>query len=314
MPSPSGGAQVTAPRVALAGKPVIADDISPAQTGELDELWGNIPEEHRHFTPRYVLNGFPKSGLHLVSNMVRPIADPMTPGQFQGKPWTGTFSGNSWTTNWIQPELVLYRIARLRPGYYLKGHIGYKRDIERFLWYAGVAHIFIFRDLRDVAVSQAYHILAEEDRFVHPEKELYRSMGSFNDVLKAVIVGVDKYPGVIERWEHYAPWLECPWTLKMRFDDMLENGADCAGRILRYGVERTAAIVGFSVEEVGPLFDELREEMAEASRDVKHSPTFRKGTTGQWRSEFSEEHVRLFKETDKNGELVRLGFAKDRDW
>jgi len=54
--------------------------------------------------------------------------------------------------------------------------------------------------------------------------------------------------------------------------------------------------------------------MAEASRDVKHSPTFRKGTTGQWRSEFSEEHVRLFKETDKNGELVRLGFAKDRDW
>ena len=304
----------TAPQVALAGKPVIADDVSPVQTGELDKLWGNVPEAHRHFTPRFLLNGFPKSGLHLVSNMVRPIADPMIPGQFHGLPWVGTFTGNSWTTNWAALELVLYRISRLQPGYYLKSHIGYKDEIERFLWYSGVAHIFIFRDLRDVAVSQAHHVLSDKEGWAHPDKALYKAMDGFDDVLEAVIVGTEKYPGVLERWELYVPWLKCPWVLKMRFDDLIENRADCAGRILRYGVERTAAIVGFAVEEPGPLFDELREEMAEASRDVKFSPTFREGKTGGWKTVFTERHKQLFKETDKKDELIRLGFAENNDW
>jgi len=304
------------PQVSLVGKPVVADDTAPIRTdgGEPDEFWGDIPEAHRHFTPRYLLNGFPKSGLHLVSNMMRPISDPMKAGQFHGTPWVGTFSGHSWTTNWVVPELVLYRIGRLRPGCYLKGHLGYTPDIERFLWYSGVAQVFIFRDLRDVAVSQAHHVLSEKKAFMHPEKELYQGMASFDDVLEAIIVGTDKYPGVLERWELYAPWLQCPWVLKMRFDDMVENRADCAGRILRYGVERTAAIVGFTVEDAGPLFDELREEMAEASREVKFSPTFRAGKTGSWKDAFTERHKRLFKETDKGGWLVKLGFADNPDW
>lgn len=303
-----------AANIAVVGEPSITDDTSPAQTVDLDKVWGNVPEDQRFFAPRVLLNGFPKSGLHLVANMMRPIADPMEPSQFHGVPWVGTFSGHSWTTNWVALPLLLFRIGQLKPGMYLKSHVGYKDEIERFLWYSGIAHVFIFRDLRDVAVSQAHHILSEIDVLAHPNKDLYRAMGGFDEVLKAVIVGTDEYPGVMERWELYAPWLTCPWTLKVRFDDLIENRVDCAGRILRYGVDRTAAIVGLRASELGPQFDGLKEQMAEASMDTKYSATFRKGVVGGWKEAFTAEHRRLFKETDKNEWLTKLGFAESPGW
>ena len=103
--------------------------------------------------------------------------------------------------------------------------------------------MFVYRDLRDVAVSQAHHILNEDDkRFVHPDKAAYRDLGCFSRVLRAVIEGMGNYPGVVDRWKLYAPWLDREWVCPVRFEDLIGDREGQAERILTYGLKRVASV------------------------------------------------------------------------
>lgn len=273
-----------------------------------------ITERHP-YECRWYLNGFPKSGLHLVAAMLMPVAGPMPPETVWRKPWAGTFAGNSWTEEKVSSEKALYRISRLADGKFLKSHTGYRDEIERFLYYLGVAHVFIYRDPRDVAVSQTYHILSQEgQKLVHPEKELYRSLGSFEAILEAVIVGLNQYPGVMQRWQHYAPWLDMDWVHKVRFEDARRNPHEVAEGILRYGLQRVAQICERKLVVVEPALQMVVEAMVARAECKEYSPTYRKGEVGSWRHEFTNQHKQLFKETDTDGWLVRLGYEESNDW
>jgi len=54
--------------------------------------------------------------------------------------------------------------------------------------------------------------------------------------------------------------------------------------------------------------------MVAGSENTDVSPTFRKGTAGQWQEAFTDEHKRLFKATDTNGWLVKLGYEDNEGW
>ena len=270
----------------------------------------------RHdFAAKWYLNGFPKSGLHLATLMMRPVAKPLADEGLFNRPWAGTFQDNSWTARWVPPEKVLYKISRLTDGHFLKGHCAYVPAVERFLWYAGISHVFIYRDLRDVAVSQSYHVISEEDdRMSHPDKALYRAMDSHEDVLKAVVGGYRQYPGVLDRWATYVEWMNVGWTLRVRFEDLRERPYEAAARILRYGLGRVAPIFECQLKVVQEVFDLCVEAMVQAGADTAKSPTFRKGTVGQWREEFTPEIKALFKDCDRENWLVKLGYERDSDW
>lgn len=273
--------------------------------------------ERYPFQAKWYLNGFPKSGLHLVAQMLHPVAQPQPAEDIDlwKKPWAGTFKRNSWSEEWTAPEQALYRIGRLQDGHFLKSHTGYTDEVERFLYFLGVAHVFIYRDPRDVAVSQAYHILNENDeRFCHPGKELYRAMDGFSDVLMAVIRGVDRYPGVMQRWRHYAPWLDVDWVHRVRFEDLRADPHGCAEAILRYGFDRVAPLYGQKLIVDEDAVSIVVQMMVANSERTGRSPTFRKGTVGQWREEFTEAHRAAFKETDAEGWVVKLGYEEKEDW
>ena len=42
--------------------------------------------------------------------------------------------------------------------------------------------------------------------------------------------------------------------------------------------------------------------------------TFRRGEIGNWRDEFNDKHKKLFKTTDKNEWLIRLGYETGPAW
>lgn len=279
--------------------------------------FGALPEESRVLAPRWVLNGFPKSGLHYLAGLLRPVASPMPPGQLHEDAWIGTFAGQSWTTQWTSTPLLCYRIARTQHSHYLKGHIGHTLDIEQFMWLAGVAHVFIYRDLRDVAVSQAYHVLSDSDVLMHPNKQAFKALHEKHGmprVLQAVLEGYGEWPGLFERWSLYAGWLQVPWVYKLRYEDLRNSPARVAGELLRYGVERVAAVIGYVVDDVGPMFDEARTAMALASSDTTVSATFRRGVSGEWREVFTPKTVALFKRLDTANWLTTLGYEQDNDW
>jgi len=267
------------------------------------------------FTPKWYLNGFPKSGMHWIALMMIPIAEPLFDDHnLWSVPWAGTFTGNSWTLNSVPLERVAYKIGRLRDGYFFKGHSAYSDELERFLWYLGISAIFIYRDLRDVAVSQAFHVISENDDLMsHPDKDIYKKMDTFDEVLEAVIKGIDVYPGVLDRWPHYAGWLDAEWVCKIRYEDLIKDPHREAIRILKHGLGRVSTVFGLKPDIKEDNLNIVAGWMVEAGKRTDKSPTFRKGSTGDWREYFTPEISRLFAELD-DGWLEHLGYAEEGWW
>lgn len=277
-------------------------------------LWHLLQDDG--LKPKYLASGLPKSGLHLVTAMLRGVCLPMPQTIFATSDWWGTFQWNSFSDQWNDWDRQAYLFSRLQHGFFYKGHVGWRPDIAEYIRLTGTAHVFIYRDLRDVCVSQTFHILSDDnERFKHVGKMAYRMLGGFGDVLLAVIEGLGGFTGVIKRWALYAPWLDEDWTLALRFEDILADRDAAARRILEYGMDRYLRLfqtVPLRVE--GEIFDHCVAAMVENSHDPAASGTFRKGTAGQWVEHFEERHKQAFKAHGGGEWLVRLGYEQDEEW
>jgi len=174
--------------------------------------------------------------------------------------------------------------------------------------------MLVYRDLRDVAVSQTHPIIDDkEGALQHPGRHLYSK--DFDEVLMDVINGIDEYPGVMERWRTYEPWMSKPFVHSVRFRDMVKKPHWAAKKFFEW-------IHGVMLIEAGEsdgfidrdLKQSIVEWMVFEMRQTHLSTTFRKGKTGGWKREFKPEHVKAFKETDTDNALLRLGFVKEADW
>ena len=277
-------------------------------------LWHLLQDDG--LKPKYLASGLPKSGLHLITSMLLGVCRPMPATIFGTSDWWGTFGWHSFSSQWNDWERQAYLFSRLQHGYFYKGHVGWKPEIAQYINWTGAAHVFIYRDLRDVCVSQLHHILSEDnERFKHAGKGGYKALGGTEAVLMAVIEGLGAFTGVVERWELYAPWLDEDWVLSFKFEDVLADREAAARRILEYGMDRYLSLfktVPLRVE--GRLFDECVAAMAENSRNPALSGTFRKGVPGQWREYFTDAHKAAFKAHGGGEWLVRLGYEDNEEW
>ncbi len=268
----------------------------------------------RELAARFYLNGFPKSGLHLLAQMMYPIAYQM-PKDWLDTPWVGMFQKQSFTDERAPINQITFGLARIYEGRYMKGHCGWDQVIEDYIYYAGIIHIFIYRDLRDVAVSQTYHILnADGKKTFHPDQELFLELGGFDEILSAVIQGIDIYPGVIHRWEQYAGWLDVDWTLSIKFSTIRNQPIIVSKIIVAHMISRMTKILRMGVQVEEEKLKRVIVAMSQAGKMRSQSPTFRKGVVGSWKEHFTEKHVEQFKETDKANWLHKLGFEKELDW
>lgn len=268
----------------------------------------------RELAARFYLNGFPKSGLHLLAQMMYPIAHQMPPDWLEA-PWVGMFQKQSFTDERAPINQITFGLARIQEGRYMKGHCGWDKALEDYLYYSGIIHIFIYRDLRDVAVSQTYHILnADNKKLFHPDKELFTNLGDFDEILSAVIQGIDIYPGVVDRWEPYAGWLNVDWTLSMKFSVIRNEPITVSKIIIQHMISRLTKILRMGAKIEEEKLKGVVVAMSQAGKMRSRSPTFRKGKVGSWKEHFTEVHVEQFKETDKANWLLKLGFEKELDW
>ena len=257
--------------------------------------------------PLYV-NGFPKSGLHLAVRMAIPFYDAARPNDI----WFGT---NAWTTYRIKLDQAVDTLGLIGEGQYLQGHMGHLPELAQLFDAYRMLMLFVHRDLRDVVVSQTYHIEAtEEEMFHHPWRHLYDGM-THEEKMIAVIQGVDEMPGIFERWETYKGWFGLPFVHAVRFEHLIKMPEREAKRFFEFiysaaagraGMEEFTVDAGLKKSLIAYTVNEMRQRHL--------SVTYRKGKAGQWRYEFTPEVVQAFKEADTNNELYQLGYAKKVDW
>ncbi|HEY5730722.1 MAG TPA: hypothetical protein VIS72_11760 [Anaerolineales bacterium] len=255
-----------------------------------------------HEAPPIFGNAKPKSGSHLLLQILNGFthilpykyvdADPIRTIKKDG----GRRMAND----------ILSDLRHVPDGVIGWGYVDATPENVSFLTEAGRVNYFIYRDPRDMLVSQVF--FATDMHEEHGMHDFYNSLPDFGERLKVAITGIDKdglkMVSVKQRYEGVFQWLEQKNVMCIRFEDLINN-RDATLTAMLDEVEKTGYKIGTPRERALAVLVEAIQP--------KKSHTFRSGKTGGWRNHFTDEHKSLFK--DMAGDLlVRLGYEENNNW
>ena len=252
--------------------------------------------------PPVLVNSFPKSGTHLLAQLAAALPDCVNYGTFLAS-MTSSFRFRERST-----RNTSQLIRRFVAGEMVRGHLFFRPQFARELKARNVVHFFIYRDPRDVVVSEA-HYLREMNPW-HRLSPFFRQVDSIEETIKLSIVGLEPamtgvhYPNIAARYARYQGWLIDPDCLSIRFEDLLSDGLEA---IVRRMAEFYAARCG----------RDLNLEACVAAMIANIAPqkshTFRSVKKAGWQKEFTAEHRRLF-DAVAGDLLIELGYEPDHAW
>ncbi|MBN1454249.1 MAG: sulfotransferase domain-containing protein [Anaerolineales bacterium] len=247
-------------------------------------------------------NSKPKSGSHLLLQILSGFTHIMPYAYVAAEPIrTIRKDGRRRTADEIASDL-----RRVPKGVIGWGYVGAAPENVAVLCQPGRVNYFIYRDPRDMLVSQVF--FATDMHEEHGMHAFYKSLPDFGERLKVAITGIDrdglKMVSVKQRYEGVFQWLETPGVMCIRFEDLI-NDRDVTLNLMIDEVEKT----GYKI----PTPREKALDILAQAIQPKKSHTFRSGKTGGWKEYFSEEHKELFNEI-AGDLLVRLGYEESNDW
>ena len=255
-----------------------------------------------HEAPPIFGNSKPKSGSHLLLQILNGFTQIMPYKYVDADPIrTITKNGRRRTV-----DEVLTDLKRAPSGVISWGYLEATKENASFLTEAGRVNYFIYRDPRDLLVSQVF--FATDMHEEHGMHDYYKSLPDISARLKVAITGIEqeglRMVNVKQRYEGVFQWLEQKNVMCMRFEDLINN-RDATLNMMLDEVEKT----GYKI----PVEREKTLEVLVQSIQPKKSHTFRAGKTGGWKTYFTDEHKKLFKNIA--GDLVvRLGYEQSNDW
>jgi hypothetical protein len=253
-------------------------------------------------TPAVLGNAMPKSGSHLINQVVQGLTR-LGPFVNPGLPPVNRDEVN----DKLPDAQVLANLSQMRPGDIGYGYVKARQPFVSLLTQPGRATIFVYRDPRDMIVSHVFY--ATQMHKGHGMHRYYtETLNTMEERINAAIQGVEE-PGselspVRAKYEGYLGWLGQPAVLCLRFEDLILDRSAALGRILDYLVQR-----GFTSR----LPRDQEVAILEQAIAPKKSGTFRKGQPGNWKEYFTPANKVLFKEM-AGDLLTRLGYERNQDW
>lgn len=255
-----------------------------------------------HEAPPIFGNSKPKSGSHLLLQILNGFTQIMPYKYVDAEPVRTIKKDGGRRT----ADDILSDLKKIPNGVIGWGYVDATNENASFLTQAGRVTYFIYRDPRDLLISQVF--FATDMHEEHGMHDFYNSLPDFNERLKVAITGIDqdglKMVSVKQRYEGVFQWLEQKNVMCIRFEDLINNRDATLNQMLD------------EVEKTGYKIPTPREKslsiLVEAIQPSK-SHTFRAGKTGGWKTYFTDEHKKLFK--DVAGDLlVKLGYEKNNNW
>lgn len=250
--------------------------------------------------PAVFANSFPKSGTHLLDQLVDGLPGRVNYGAFLSS-MTSSFQFRERTD-----QSVTNAVRRFAPGEIVRGHLFHKPSYETWLRERRTVHYFIYRDPRAVVVSEA-HYLRDMNRW-HRLHSYFRRLPSIDDAIALSITGFEPplaglyYPNIAERFARYEGWLHADNCLAVRYENLMsEKRPEIVRQMARFYAERTDSSVDVDQCVAAML----------ANVAPQKSHTFRSAKSGGWREAFTPRHHALFARVA--GDLLeRTGFESRR--
>jgi hypothetical protein len=259
-------------------------------------------EEDYRLYPPLLCNSFPKSGTHLLQQILESFPEVVNYGTFIA-------SRPALTYHQISLERHLRLIQGIAPAELITSHMHYYPELKSAIRKKNCLHFFIYRDPRDVVVSETLYLT-----YQYKTHRLHRFFSNHltNDEERITISikGVDQenvgfdFPNIRRRFEWYAPWISDQNTQCIKFEDLVnDNKASTVGAIVNTYLD-------------GYNSDINRDDIittALKSIDPKKSHTYRSGKIGGWRGLFTPGHIELMKSI-AGQLLIDLGYEHDLSW
>jgi hypothetical protein len=252
--------------------------------------------------PPVLANSFPKSGTHLLFQIVDGLPQATNYGAFLAS-MTSSFQFRE-----RSPDNATRFIRRFVPGEIVRGHLFFHPQNADDLAAKNVVHYFSYRDPRDVVVSEA-HYLREMNRW-HRLAPHFRKLPSLDEAIMLSITGFQpplaglEYPDIAARFARYRGWLEREDCMAIRFEELAsEHRPAVIRRMAEFYAQRCRENI------------DLKECVsAMTARIAPHkSHTFRTGKRAGWQTEFTADHRRVFDEL-AGDLLIALGYESNRNW
>jgi hypothetical protein len=172
----------------------------------------------------------------------------------------------------------------------------------------GVTKILVtYRDFRDVALSRCHRLMAFPKPITAEDYVDYQKMG-FNHALEHSILHIAKvYVPWIEKWYEFAE-KEPDRYCFIKFEDMKADTYHSFKKVLEfYEISLDDELIQNIINKAkgkGSVKDNIR---SASVLPWGESSSFRSGTIGGWRLEYSQEHINLAKEKFGSS-LITLGY------
>ncbi len=222
-------------------------------------------------------------------------------------------SGGSWVGEMLSDALKVpfprNRLPMLKSSI-LHGHIMQAWNMRNVL--------IVWRDGRDVLISQYHHYLFENDRCNKPLVAQSRADLGFSDYqnVECNLPAFMKY--VFERKRHpkmswtefVSRWANCKNCVHVKYEDLREKPAEELIRIVRQ-----LADLEMSNNCAGTIIDRHSFERLSGRKSGKENirSFMRKGIVGDWKLYFSHDARVLF-DHYAGKQLIMLGYEKDSSW
>ena len=249
-----------------------------------------------------LINSFPKSGTHLLHQIF--LNNPPHLSDYN----TFIASMPSFAQMERSRNKTLKMVNNIIGGESIRAHLFYNSDVGSLLNKKKVIHYFIYRDPRDVVISEANY-LYDMNKW-HRLHKYFKKFPSLDDRIMFSIQGNEfyktpvEYPNVVMRFKRYKDWLSSNNVYSVKYEDLVGKKRDVEiEKIMHYYIQKSNQDLNV---------DEMITK-AISNIDPTKSHTFREGGTQKWKKYFNDEHSKVFKIV--GGELlIELGYEEDLNW
>lgn len=252
----------------------------------------------RFVGPRVLVNSIPKSGTHLVDQLLEefPLVRPALCRTVREKP-----SDKLLDINFEERESIrVKKILSILKGQYMRAHMPLSKALSDGLSQAGnVKTILIVRDPRSVVVSQ-YKYISDID-VTHPTHDIINQYENISDKLRACILGVDGHiEAVVDVYRSYSAWLEREDTLVVKFEDLVgkNGGGDDATR--KSKIYEIAHFLGIDINS--NAYSAIVENIGSPN-----TSTYRSGNVHDWKN-YLDGDLELVLKEEFSGLEVKFGY------
>lgn len=277
-----------------------AKTLGPRLVGRMSRTLSD-PDSFR-LAPPVLANSFPKSGTHMLLQILCSLP--------KARYFQGFIASAPSRPNIVRPiEIQLQLIDRVAPREVIPGHVHFDPRAADLLSKRNFVHYFIYRDPRDVCVSEMFY-LGSMNYFHSLHRDFADEQLDQDQKLLLAIEGLKfqrrdaLYPNIAERFHWYRGWKDRPDVCAVRYEDF--RGGDIKATVNR--------IVEFYQARTNYDFD-MRQVANSAISAIapERSHTFRSGVSGEWKQHFKPVHKERMKELA--GELlIELGYEQNLSW